>query len=106
MSDEGVEDAVYDSYAMRKFMSLDFAVEQVPDATTLLHFRHLLEKHKLGEKLFESQNEIFEEQGWIMRGGSIVDATIIAAPSSTKNAGGTRDPEMHQTKKGNQCTSV
>jgi IS5 family transposase len=102
LSDEGVEDAVYDSYAMRKFMGLDFAVEQVPDATTLLHFRHLLEKHELGEKLLESQNEIFEQQGWIMRGGSIVDATIIAAPSSTKNAGGTRDPEMHQTKKGNQ----
>jgi IS5 family transposase len=101
-SDEGVEDAVYDSYAMRKFMGLDFAVEQVPDATTLLHFRHLLEKHELGEKLLGSQNEIFEQQGWIMRGGSIVDATIIAAPSSTKNATGTRDPEMHQTKKGNQ----
>jgi IS5 family transposase len=87
---------------MRKFMGLDFGLEQVPDATTLLHFRHLLEKHHLGEKLFESQNEIFAEQGWIMRGGSIVDATIIAAPSSTKNATGTRDPEMHQTKKGNQ----
>jgi len=68
----------------------------------LLHFRHLLEKHELGEKLFESQNEIFEQQGWIMRGGSIVDATLIAAPSSTKNAGGARDPEMRQTKKGNQ----
>ena len=102
LSDEGVEEAIYDSYAMRRFMGLDFAVEQVPDATTLLHFRHLLEKHKLGEKLFEAQNEIFEAQGWIMRGGSIVDATIIAAPSSTKNATGTRDPEMHQTKKGNQ----
>jgi transposase, IS5 family len=102
LSDEGVEDAVYDSYAMRRFMSLDFAVEQVPDATTLLHFRHLLEKDQLGEKLFAAQNEIFAEQGWIMRGGSIVDATIIAAPSSTKNATGTRDPQMHQTKKGNQ----
>ena len=102
LSDEGVEDAVYDSYAMRKFMGLDFAVEQVPDSTTLLHFRHLLENHELGEKLLESQNEIFDQQGWIMRGGSIVDATIIAAPSSTKNATGTRDPEMHQTKKGNQ----
>ena len=86
LSDEGVEDAIYDSYAMRRFMGLDFAVEQVPDATTLLHFRHLLEEHQLGEKLFAAQNEIFEEQGWIMRGGSIVDATIIAAPSSTKNA--------------------
>ena len=102
LSDEGVEEAIYDSYAMRRFMRLDFAVEQVPDATTLLHFRHLLEKHHLGEKLFESQNQIFEAEGWIMRGGSIVDATIIAAPSSTKNATGTRDPEMHQTKKGNQ----
>jgi len=102
LSDEGVEDAIYDSYAMRRFMGLDFGVEQVPDATTLLHFRHLLEEHKLGEALFEAQNEIFEEQGWIMRGGSIVDATIIAAPSSTKNAEGARDPAMRQTKKGNQ----
>jgi len=102
LSDEGVEDAIYDSYAMRRFMGLDFTLEQVPDATTLLHFRHLLEKHELGEELFESQNRIFTEQGWIMRGGSIVDATIIAAPSSTKNATGRRDPEMHQTRKGNQ----
>jgi len=102
LSDEGVEEAIYDSYAMRRFMGLDFALEQVPDATTLLHFRHLLEKHQLGEKLFESQSEIFEKEGWIMRGGSIVDATIIAAPSSTKNASGQRDPEMHQTRKGNQ----
>jgi IS5 family transposase len=102
LSDEGVEDAVYDSYAMRRFLGLDFTVEQVPDATTLLHFRHLLEQHKLGEKLFAEQNRIFDQQGWIMRGGSIVDATIIAAPSSTKNATGTRDPEMHQTRKGNQ----
>ena len=102
LSDEGVEDAIYDSYAMRRFMGLDFTLEQVPDATTLLHFRHLLEAHQLGEKLFASQNEIFEAQGWIMRGGSIVDATIIAAPSSTKNATGTRDPAMRQTKKGNQ----
>lgn len=102
LSDEGVEDAIYDSYAMRKFMGLDFAAEQVPDATTLLHFRHLLEEHQLGEQLLAAQNEIFEAQGWIMRGGSIVDATIIAAPSSTKNATGTRDPEMHQTRKGNQ----
>jgi IS5 family transposase len=102
LSDEGVEESIYDSYAMRRFMGLDFAAEQVPDATTLLHFRHLLEKHELGAKLFEAQNRIFDEQGWIMRGGSIVDATIIAAPSSTKNATGTRDPQMHQTRKGNQ----
>jgi IS5 family transposase len=102
LSDEGVEEAIYDSYAMRRFMGLDFAAEQVPDATTLLHFRHLLEKHRLGEKLFGAQNQIFDEHGWIMRGGSIVDATIITAPSSTKNAAGERDPAMHQTKKGNQ----
>jgi IS5 family transposase len=102
LSDEGVEDAIYDSYAMRAFLGVDFTTEQVPDATTLLHFRHLLEKHQLGGRLFASQNEIFDEQGWIMRGGSIIDATIIAAPSSTKNASGRRDPEMHQTKKGNQ----
>jgi IS5 family transposase len=101
-NDGGVEEAIYDSYAMRRFMGLDFAVEQVPDATTLLHFRHLLEKHQLGEKLLAAQGEIFESEGWIMRGGSIIDATIIAAPSSTKNATGTRDPEMHQTRKGNQ----
>ena len=102
LSDEGVEDAVYGSYAMRGFMGLNFTVEQVPDATTLLHFRHLLEEHRLGEKLFAAQNGIFDEQGCIMRGGSIVDTTIIATPSSTKNATGTRDPQMHQTKKGNQ----
>jgi IS5 family transposase len=87
---------------MRRFLGLDFTTEQVPDATTLLHFRHLLEKHNLGEKLLQSQGEMFAEQGWIMRGGSIVDATIIAAPSSTKNADGARDPDMRQTKKGNQ----
>ena len=102
LSDEGTEDAVCDSYEMRRFLGLDFAVEQVPDATTLLHFRHLLEEHERGEALFASQNEIFQGQGWIMRGGTIVDATLIAAPSSTKNATGTRDPQMHQARKGNQ----
>jgi IS5 family transposase len=105
LSDEGVEDAIYDSYAMRRFMGLDFAVEQVPDATTLLHFRHLMEKHELGGKLFEAQTAMFDEQGWIMRGGSIVDATLIAAPSSTKNATGERDPEMHQRRRATSGTS-
>lgn len=95
LSDEGGEDAFYDSYAMRRFMKLDFAVAQVPEATTLLHFRHLIEKHGLGETLLAAQTAMFDEQGWIMRGGSIVEATIIAAPSSTKNATGERDPEMH-----------
>lgn len=68
LSDEGIEDAIYDSYAMRRFMGLDFTVEQVPDATTLLHFRHLLEKHQIGKQLFAAQNEMFDAQGWIMRG--------------------------------------
>lgn len=102
LSDEAVEDQINDSYAMRKFMGLDFAVMQVPDATTLLHFRHLVEKHRLGEAMFAALNRLFEANGWIMRGGSVVDATIINAPSSTKNASQARDPEMHQTRKGNQ----
>lgn len=103
LSDEGVEDQINDSFAMRQFMRLDFGRgRQVPDATTLLHFRHLLEKHRLGEAMFTALNARLEAEGLMMRGGSIVDATIIAAPSSTKNATGSRDPEMRQTKKGNQ----
>ena len=92
-------DAIYDSYAMCRFKGLDSGVEQVPDATTLMHFRHLLEKHGRGKALFESQNQTFDEQDWIMRGGSIVDATIIAAPSSTKNATGARDRGVHNRKR-------
>lgn len=102
LSDEGVEDAVYDSYAMRKFMGIDFMQEQVPDATTLLKFRHLIEESGLGKAFFEAINRCLEQCGHIMKGGTIVDATLISAPSSTKNASGSRDPEMHQTKKGNQ----
>ena len=102
LSDEGMEEAVYDSYAMRSFLGINFLDEQVPDATTLLKFRHLLEQHHIGEKLFQDVNERLEKAGLIMHGGSIVDATIIAAPSSTKNKEGKRDPEMHQTQKGNQ----
>jgi len=102
LSDEAVEDAVNDSYAMRQFMGLDFTTRQVPDATTLLHFRHLIEKHQLGKAMFDAINRVFEANGWIMRGGTVVDATIIAAPASTKNAEGARDPAMHQTAKGNQ----
>ncbi len=102
LSDEGMEGAIYDSYAMRNFLGINFLDEQVPDATTLLHFRHLLEKHKIGKKIFTDVNDRLEKAGLIMHGGSIVDATIIAAPSSTKNKDGKRDPEMHQTKKGNQ----
>ena len=102
LSDEGVEDAIYDSYAMRKFMGINFMDEQVPDATTLLKFRHLIEENKIGEQLFRAINYVLEQAGCMMKGGTIVDATIINAPSSTKNAEGKRDPEMHQTKKGNE----
>lgn len=102
LSDEGVEDAIYDSYAMRKFMGINFFEEQVPDATTLLKFRHLMEEHKIGEQLFRAINYVMEQSGYMMRGGSIVDATIINAPPSVKNAEKARDPEMHQTKKGNE----
>jgi IS5 family transposase len=101
LSDEGVEEAIYDSYAMRKFMGIDFITTQVPDATTLLHFRHLIEKNKLGERMFKAIGDALESKGHIMHGGTIVDASIIQAPSSTKNASKSRDPEMHQTKKGN-----
>ena len=102
LSDAAVEDAIYDSYAMRDFMHIDFYTEQVPDSTTLLKFRHLLEEYKIGEKIFADVNARLESAGMIMHGGTIVDATIIAAPSSTKNKEGKRDEEMHQTKKGNQ----
>ena len=102
LSDEAVEDAIYDSYAMRKFMGLDFTTESVPDATTLCKFRKLINDNGLGEKYFAACKEFLEQHGRMMHGGTIVDATIIDAPSSTKNAEGKRDPEMHQTRKGNQ----
>lgn len=101
LSDEGVEDAIYDSYAFRKFMKIDFTEEQVSDATTLLKFRHLLERNHLGEVFFAAIKRVMDESEHIMHGGTIVDATIIEAPSSTKNAEKQRDPEMHQAKKGN-----
>lgn len=102
LSDEMVEDSIYDSYAMRSFLGIDFGDAQSPDATTLLKFRHLLEKHDLPKKLFDELSSRLESHGCMMRGGTIVDATIIRAASSTKNAKGERDPEMHQTKKGNE----
>ena len=102
LSDAAIEDAIYDSYAMRSFMHIDFLEEQVPDATTLLKFRHLLEEHKIGEQIFADVTARLEKSGLIMHGGTIVDATIIAAPSSTKNKEHKRDEEMHQTRKGNQ----
>ena len=102
LSDEGIEDSIYDSYAMRSFMHIDFNERQVPDATTLLKFRHMLEENKIGEKIFADVNRRLDESGLMMHGGTIVDASLIAAPKSTKNKEGRRDPEMHQTKKGNE----
>jgi IS5 family transposase len=103
LSDEGVEDAIYDSYAFRKFMGIDFMrEEQVPDATTLCKFRKLLNDNGITKLFFDVMKAFLDEHGKLMHGGTIVDATIIDAPSSTKNAEKKRDPEMHQVKKGNQ----
>jgi IS5 family transposase len=98
LADEAAEEQIYDSYAMRKFMGIDFTEEGAPDAATLLDFRHLLERQGLQKALFETVKEALEEAGKIMRGGSILDAAIIEVPASAKN----RDPEMHQCKKGNE----
>ncbi len=102
LADEALEDALYDSQALRGFAGIDLAVESVPDATTLLNFRHWLEQHELTKVLFDEVGAMLEERGLLMRQGTIVDATIIAAPCSTKNKSKSRDPEMHQTRKGNQ----
>jgi IS5 family transposase len=101
LSDEGIEDAIYDSHALRSFMKINLAIEQVPDATTLLKFRHLLEEHGIGKLFFQAIARTLDSCGYMMRGGTIVDATLISAPSSTKNADKKRDPEMRQTNKGN-----
>jgi transposase, IS5 family len=102
LSDEGIEDAVYDSHAIRKFVGIDLARESAPDATTLLKFRRLLEQQGLTRTLFETINAHLADKGLMLREGTIVDATIVAAPPSTKNRAKARDPEMHQTKKGKQ----
>lgn len=102
LSDPAVEEALYDSRAMRSFAGIDLGREPVPDETTVMRFRHLLEEHKLGTKLFAEVGRVLQRRGLRLSKGTIVDATIIAAPSSTKNADGERDPEMHQTKKGQQ----
>ncbi|UWD90715.1 IS5 family transposase [Ralstonia pseudosolanacearum] len=101
LSDEALEDALYDSMALRAFAGIDLAVEAVPDATTLLKFRRMLVEHELTRKLFDEIGIMLCERGLMMKEGTIVDATIIAAPPSTKNETKSRDPEMHQTKKGN-----
>lgn len=102
LSDEGIEDAVYDSQSIRRFVGIDLARESAPDATTLLKFRRLLEAHGLTRKIFETINAHLAQKGLMMREGTIVDATLIAAPPSTKNRDQARDPEMHQAKKGKQ----
>ena len=101
-SDEGMEDAVYDSQSLRQFSRIDLSCDSVPDATTLLKFRHLLEKHSLPKMMFAELSGRLQQQGILMKEGTIVDATIIKAPSSTKNELHERDQEMHQTKKGNE----
>jgi IS5 family transposase len=102
LSDEAVEDAIYDSQSVRAFVGVDLARESAPDATTLLKFRRLLEKNELTQRMFVAINATLTEKGLLMRSGTIVDATIINAPSSTKNAEHKRDEDMHQTKKGNE----
>src|SRR6202790_4701843 len=102
LSDEGLEDAVSDSAAIRQFIGIDLGHEEAPDATTVLKFRRLLEAHKLTAVLLEEINAHLRERGLMMREGTMVDATLINAPTSTKNRDKARDPEMHQTKKRNQ----
>jgi len=102
LSDPAVEEALYDSQAMRRFVGIDLGREPAPDETTVCKFRHLLEEHDLGSSLFSHIACYLEENGLKVAKGTIVDATIIDAPSSTKNKKGARDPDMHQTKKGNQ----
>jgi len=102
LSDPAVEEALYDSVAMRSFVGIDLGVEGAPDETTVCKFRHLLERNKLGKTLLKAVNDHLRRSGIKISNGTIVDATIIGAPSSTKNRHGERDPEMHQTAKGKQ----
>jgi len=102
LSDPGVEEALYESPVLQRFVGVDLGVAPAPDETTILRFRHLLEKHGLGEQMLDTVNEHLESKGIRIQTGTIVDASILHAPSSTKNEAGKRDPAMHQTKKGNQ----
>jgi len=100
LSDPGAEEAIYDSESMRRFARIELSEDKVPDETSILNFRHLLEEHELTKAMFERINGLMEDKGLLLRSGTIVDATIIAAPSSTKNGTESRDPEMKQTRKG------
>lgn len=102
LADDACEEALLDSVSLRRFVGIDLGRERVPDGTTLLKFRRLLNEHKLGEQLFAKVGEVLQARGLKVGTGTIVDATIIGAPSSTKNADHKRDPEMHQTRKGQQ----
>jgi IS5 family transposase len=102
LSDPGAEDALYESPVLRRFVGIDLGRAPAPDESTILQFRHLLERHALGEAMLATVNRYLESQGVRITTGTIVDATIIHAPSSTKNQSGERDPEMHQTRKGKQ----
>ena len=99
-TDPQAEDAIYDSESMRRFARVELGDDAVPDETTVLRFRHLLEQRDLTSAIFDAMGGLLEARGLLLRAGTIVDATIIAAPSSTKNASATRDPEMKQTRKG------
>jgi transposase, IS5 family len=101
LSDPQAEDAIYDSEAMRRFARVELGDDVVPDETTILRFRHLLERQRLTAAIFEAVKELLSAKRWLLQSGTIVDATIIAAPSSTKNAAHAREPEMKQTRKGN-----
>ncbi len=101
LSDPAMEEALYEIASLRTFAHLSLT-EAIPDETTSLNFRHLLEENDLAEDILKAVNAHLTRKGLLLKRGSIVDATIIAAPSSTKNAQGERDPEMHQTKKGEQ----
>ena len=102
LSDEGIEDALYDSHAIRRFVGIDLAREAAPDATTLLKFRRLIETHDLSRVIFATIRDHLAREGLLLREGTIVDATLIAAPPSTKNRDRARDPDMHQARKGQQ----
>lgn len=102
LADDACEEALLDSVSLRRFVGIDLGRERVPDGTTLLKFRRLLNQHKLGEQLFAKVGEVLQGRGLKVGTGTIVDATIIGAPSSTKNADKARDPDMHQTRKGQQ----
>ena len=102
LSDPAVEEALYESVSMREFAGIDLGQERAPDETTICKFRHLLERHELGRRIFEAVGTHLQAKGFRLSTGTIVDATLIAAPSSTKNAKGERDPEMKQSRKGQQ----